>query len=117
MYQRSAKHHGTRRMDSEFDAAAGHFDGAARQHGGRGLADGGVTGDVTRHNTGKRHEEGIAHITTPQLMEIAKRRNPVDIQLHEFVTAMFCRRLREVGLVNEPLVVEELMSNQALAEM
>lgn len=50
-------------------------------------------------------------------MGIARERNSVDIELHDFVVAMFCRRLREIGLIDEPLVAAELMSNEALSEM
>lgn len=50
-------------------------------------------------------------------MGIAREKNPVDIELYDFISATFCRRLREVGLIDEPLVVAELMSDEALSAM
>lgn len=63
--------------------------------------------DKSRQNKDKKYEEGIQYIT-PQLRDIASRANAVDEALHRFVSAKFCTRLREVGLLNHPLVVEEL---------
>lgn len=64
-------------------------------------------GGGSRQNKGKKYEEGIQYIT-PQLRDIASRANAVDEALHRFVSAKFCTRLREVGLLNHPLVEEEL---------
>lgn len=63
--------------------------------------------DGSRHNVGVKHEEGIKHIT-PALKEAASRANAVDEALHEFVSAKFCERLRSAGLLEHPLVAEEL---------
>lgn len=76
----------------------------------RTLGDGSLVANVDRKNTGKRHQEGIAHIRTPELIDLAKEANTVDVELHQFVTAMFCDRLRHIGLVDHPLVKEELMA-------
>lgn len=100
---------GHRRIDAEFDSM-GEFNG-------RTLAEDVTTRDVTRHNTGKRHEEGIGHITTPELTNLALKRNAVDVQLHLFISAMFCLRLNISGLVKHPLVVEELKSLKSLDDM
>ncbi|CAM9965000.1 unnamed protein product [Scytosiphon promiscuus] len=67
----------------------------------------------SRHNTGARHEEGIKHIT-PDLREAASRANQVDEALHEFVSAKFCDRLRETGLLDHPLVASELATYELL---
>eukprot|EP00752_Nemacystus_decipiens_P005402 g4898.t1 len=67
----------------------------------------------SRHNTGAKHKEGVRHIT-PALREAASRANPVDEALHEFVTAKFCGRLREAGLLHHPLVAEELATSELL---
>ena len=69
--------------------------------------------DGSRHNTGSRHEEGIRHIT-PALREAASRANSVDEALHEFVSAKFCERLRGAGLLDHPLVAEELATYDLL---
>lgn len=66
-----------------------------------------AAGVGSRHNTGKKHEEGIKHIT-PQLKAIASRANAVDEALHEFVSAKFCQRLRELDLLDHPLVAREM---------
>ena len=63
--------------------------------------------DGLRHNTAAKYEEGITHIT-PALREVAARANVVDEALHEFVSAKFCDRLSDVGLLEHPLVAEEL---------
>lgn len=62
---------------------------------------------VSRRNDDPKHEEGIKHIT-PELREAAHNANPVDNALHEFVSAMFCHRLQETGLLQHPLIAEEL---------
>lgn len=67
----------------------------------------------SRHNTGAKHEEGIKHIT-PALREAASRANSVDEALHEFVSAKFCERLKGVGLLDHPLVAEELATFELL---
>lgn len=85
---------------------------------GRTLAKKAVTtGDVARHNTGRRHEEGISHITTPELVDLALKKNAVDVQPHLFTSAMFCLRLRISGLIDHPLVAEELKSLKSLNDM
>lgn len=76
-------------------------------------SDGAVDGVVQRRNTGARHEEGIKHIT-PELREAASRANSVDEALHEFVSAKFCDRLKEVGLLDQPLVANELATYELL---
>lgn len=68
---------------------------------------------VQRHNTGARHEEGIKHIT-PGLRAEASHSNSVDEALHEFLSAKFCNRLREAGLLDNPLVAQELSNNEIL---
>lgn len=73
--------------------------------------------DVGRRNTERRYEEGLGNVTTPELMDLAKTRNAVDVQLHEFITAMFCNRLRVLGLINHSLVVEELVAFKSLGGM
>lgn len=78
----------------------------AAQEGGGGAA-------VQRQNTGARHEEGIKHIT-PELREAAGRANSVDEALHEFVSAKFCDRLDEVGVLDHPLVAKELATYELL---
>lgn len=75
-----------------------------------------VVGDTTRHNTGERHQKGIVHIATPELMDLARQENAVDMELHEFVTALFCERLGVLGLIDHPVVVEELTAFKPLAE-
>eukprot|EP00903_Cladosiphon_okamuranus_P018398 g16922.t1 len=70
-------------------------------------------GDGSRHNTGAKHEEGIKHIT-PALREAARRANSIDEALHEFVSAKFCQRLRDTGLLDHPLVAEELATFELL---
>ena len=69
--------------------------------------------DGSRHNTAAKYEEGITHIT-PALREAAARANAIDEALHEFVSAKFCDRLRDVGLLEHPLVVEELATFELL---
>lgn len=66
-----------------------------------------------RRNDGAKHNEGIKSIT-PELLEAARRANPVDNQLHEFVSAKFCHELKRTGLLGHPLVVEELATNELL---
>ncbi|CAN0194624.1 unnamed protein product [Pylaiella littoralis] len=68
---------------------------------------------VQRQNTGARHEEGIKHIT-PELREAASHANSVDEALHEFLSAKFCDRLKEAGLLEEPLVARELATYEVL---
>lgn len=68
---------------------------------------------VQRQNTGARHEEGVKHIT-PELREAASRANSVDEALHEFISAKFCDRLKEVGLLDQPLVANELATYELL---
>lgn len=68
---------------------------------------------VQRQNTGARHEEGIKHIT-PELREAASHANSVDEALHEFLSAKFCDRLKEAGLLEEPLVARELATYELL---
>lgn len=70
---------------------------------------------IQRKNTDPRHEKGISHITH-ELREAASRSNAVDEALHEFVSAKFCYRLKEVEVLNHPLVVNELASFQLLDE-
>lgn len=55
----------------------------------------------------------MKHIT-PELRELASRANSVDEALHEYTSAKFCDRLKEVGLLDHPLVVRELASNKLL---
>lgn len=69
--------------------------------------------DGSRHNTAAKYEEGITNIT-PALREAAARANVIDEALHEFVSAKFCERLRDVGLLEHPLVAEELASFEVL---
>ena len=57
----------------------------------------------------------MAHIT-PAMREAASRANPVDEALHEFVSAKFCHRLRMMGVLDEPLVANELASNELLLQ-
>eukprot|EP00903_Cladosiphon_okamuranus_P008206 g7901.t1 len=77
------------------------------------VAGGDPAGDGSRHNTGAKHEEGVKHIT-PALREAASRANSVDEALHEFVSAKFCQRLRDTGLLDHPLVAEELATFKIL---
>ena len=70
---------------------------------------------LSRHNNNARHEEGIKHIT-PELRDAAHQANPVDNALHEFVSAKFCRCLQETGLLQHPLVLEELVTFELLHE-
>lgn len=84
---------------------------------GRTLGDGSLVANVGRINTGKHHQEGIGRIKTPQLMDLARGFNTVDVELHQFVTAMFCDRLRKTGLLNHPLVMEELMAFPSTSQM
>ncbi|CAB1109616.1 unnamed protein product [Ectocarpus sp. CCAP 1310/34] len=66
-----------------------------------------------RQNTGAKHEEGMKHIT-PELRDAARSANAVDEALHELVSAKFCERLREAGLLHHPLVVAELATYEPL---
>ncbi|CAM9301460.1 unnamed protein product [Ectocarpus sp. 4 AP-2014] len=66
-----------------------------------------------RQNTGAKYGEGIKHIT-PELREAARSANAVDEALHEFVSAKFCQRLRETGLLHHPLVAAELATHEPL---
>ena len=68
---------------------------------------------ASRHNDGARHEEGIKHIT-PELRNVARDANSVDFALHEFVSAKFCDRLEEMGVLDHPLVVAELAGYDTL---
>lgn len=77
------------------------------------VAAGNPEGDGSRHNTGAKHEEGMKHIT-PALREAASRANSVDEALHEFVSAKFCQRLGDAGLLDHPLVEEELATFELL---
>lgn len=47
---------------------------------------------------------------------MARDHNAVDEELHNFVTAKFCDRLRECGLLDHPFVQEELATNKLLGE-
>lgn len=71
------------------------------------------SGPFARQNSDPKHDEGIKHIT-PRLREAASRVNSVDEALYEFVYAMFCDRLSEVGLLDHPLVAGELATNDLL---
>lgn len=62
---------------------------------------------------GVEHDEGIKHIT-PALRERASRANAVDLAVHEFVSAKFCDRLAQVGLLEHPLVAEDLSSSSLM---
>lgn len=75
-----------------------------------------VDADHMRKNTGQRHEEGLGYITTPELIDLVREKNPVDVLLHDFVIAKFCYRLRELGLIDHPLVAEELMADEFLGK-
>ncbi|CAM9422857.1 unnamed protein product [Ectocarpus fasciculatus] len=66
-----------------------------------------------RENTSAKHEEGMKHIT-PELREAASGANAVDEALHEFVSAKFCERLRETGLLHHPLVAAQLTTYEPL---
>ncbi|CAN0357361.1 unnamed protein product [Ectocarpus sp. 6 AP-2014] len=73
----------------------------------------GAAAGPQRQNTGSKHEEGIKHIT-PELRDAARSANAVDEALHEFVSAKFCERLRETGLLHHPLVGAELATYEPL---
>lgn len=66
-----------------------------------------------RQNTGRRHKEGKTRITSEH-KAAASLANPVDEALHEFVSATFCSRLREMGFMNHHVVVEELAADDLL---
>lgn len=68
---------------------------------------------VSRKNDNAKHNEGIKHIT-PELRNNASRASPVDNELHTFVSAQFCHRLQETGLVQHPLVLSELSNYEPL---
>lgn len=70
---------------------------------------------VSRRNDDAKHAEGIQHIT-PELRNTASRANPVDNVLHEFVSAKFCHRLQETGLLQHPLVATELATYELLRQ-
>ncbi|CAM9727702.1 unnamed protein product [Ectocarpus sp. 12 AP-2014] len=73
----------------------------------------GAASGPQRQNTGAKHEEGMKHIT-PELRDTARSANAVDEALHEFVSAKFCERLREAGLLHHPLVGAELATYEPL---
>ncbi|CAM9359759.1 unnamed protein product [Ectocarpus fasciculatus] len=97
------------------------FPAPKRQHRQRGFGDAdapppagkAAASGRSRQNTGKKHEEGIKHIT-PELREAASSANAVDEALHEFVSAKFCERLREAGLLHHPLVAAQLATYEPL---
>ena len=68
-----------------------------------------------RKNTDKKYDEGKNHITQA-MREMAREANAVDEELHQFVSAKFCYRLNEVGLLKHPLVLEELESFEPIYE-
>lgn len=68
---------------------------------------------VSRKNDNAKHNEGMKHIT-PELRNNASRANPVDNELHTFVSAKFCHRLQETGLLQHPLVASELSNYEPL---
>lgn len=68
-----------------------------------------------RKNTNKKHNEGIRHISEGMRM-VAREANGVDEELHQFVSAKFCDRLDEAGLLNHPLIRDEMKSFQPLFE-
>lgn len=82
---------------------------------GRNLVEEEVNDKITfsRHNEKKEREKGAI---TPQMLELARHTNDVDIELYEFVTAKFCARLRDSGLLGEPVVQEELSHREELEE-
>lgn len=57
----------------------------------------------------------MKHIT-PDMIELARLTNAADLELYDFVTAKFCTRLREAGLLEETLVQEELSRREQLEE-
>ena len=62
-----------------------------------------------------KKEEGMKYIT-PKMMELARRTNDADVELYEFVTAKFCGRLRDTGLLEKPIVQDELSRRNQLEE-
>lgn len=68
-----------------------------------------------RANVGKKHEEGIKHIT-PELRAKAIEANSIDEAIYDFVSAKFCHRLRESGLLEHPLVAAEFAAFKPLDE-
>ncbi|CAM9825520.1 unnamed protein product [Ascophyllum nodosum] len=62
-----------------------------------------------------KKEEGMKYIT-PKMMELARRTNDADVELYEFVTAKFCGRLRDTGLLEKPIVQDELSRRDQLEE-
>ncbi|CAM9825383.1 unnamed protein product [Ascophyllum nodosum] len=62
-----------------------------------------------------RKKEEINHIT-PHMMEMAQHTNGADMELYEFVTAKFCDRLRDIGLLETAVVQNELSRRDQLEE-
>lgn len=93
----------------------GHLTIKTPEHAGALVEAPASAAEFSRHNSGKRHEEGIGQIT-PDLKELARRTNAPDEELHEFVTAKFCDRLRGLGLLEHPLVKEDLEGNERLGQ-
>lgn len=71
--------------------------------------------EALRHNTGKKHAEGMEHITS-QLRKQARHANAVDVSLHQFVSAKFCELLQELDLTEHPLVLKELSTYNKLGK-
>ena len=57
----------------------------------------------------------MKHIT-PHMMELARSTNGADVELYEFVTAKFCGQLRDSGLLEQPVVQDELSQRDQLEE-
>lgn len=73
-----------------------------------------TAGAAERKNIGKRHEDGIGHISA-NLKDLAREANILDEDLHEFVSAKFCRSLLDASLLNHVLVRNELALNERLS--